>query len=161
MQVNKAIEERLWSVSPENTLDKKTCDEIIDYLLARLSDCLQQPLKIVGDNWLDRTAFSADFVGAVAPRDVFRISYVGTLGMTTFGDKDELHVGAWLFLFGDKHRITAGQPNRSFIYLIYERKNDNIGEWQSHGWQIDGCEEYENIIEEEYHYKESVADVTH
>ena len=148
MQINQALEEKLWSVTREKPLDKETCDRIIDYLLARLSDYLQQPLELVGDNWLDETAFSADFVGEIAPRDVFHISYVGTLGMDTFGDKDELHIGAWLFLFGDKHRITAGQTNRSFIYLIYERRNDSTGEWKSHGWQIDEFDE--NIVEDEY-----------
>lgn len=154
MNVNKLLEEKLWSVSREKLLDQETSDRIIDYLLARLSDYLQQPLTLVGDNWLNETAFSADFVGAIAPRDVFRISYVGTLGMTTFGDKDEPHVGAWLFLFGDKHRITAGQLNRSFIYLEYERKNDNIGVWKSRGWQIDEFDEFEDIVEEEYHHNE-------
>jgi hypothetical protein len=40
-EINQELENKLWSVSSEKPLDKETCNKIIDYLLARLSDYLQ------------------------------------------------------------------------------------------------------------------------
>lgn len=158
MQLNTPLEKKLWSVSHDNPLNKETCNQIIDYLLARLSEYLRQPLELVGENWMHETAFSADFIGAIAPRDVFRISYVGTVGMQLIGEDNKPHAMAWLFLFGDKHRLIAAEPDRSFIYLDYERNTDNTGTWKSRGWHIDEFDEFENINEDDYYYKKSVKD---
>ena len=151
MQINKALEEKLWSVSNENPLDKEICDWIIDYLLARLSDYIKQPLELVGDNWMHETAFSATFRGAVAPQAPFRITFVGPLGMQTIGDESIPHASASLFLFGDHHRLSAGAQNRSFVELVYEKGENNVGQWQSLGWQIDEFDEFKNIVEDKYY----------
>jgi len=63
------------------------------------------------------------------------------------------HTSAWLFVFGDHHRPTAGQPNRSYIYLEYQRKESGFGQWHSHGWGIDEFDEYEDIVEDGYYYE--------
>ena len=161
MQINKALEERLWSVSFENPLDKEACDQIIDYLLTRLSDYLQQPLTHINDNWLDGDAFGADFIGTVAPFEAFHISYVGMLGMQTIGDEAIPNVSASLFLFGDHQRLSAKQSNKSLVEFIYERDVSNVGRWQSFGWNIDEFDQFEDIIESEYHHKESVEAIKH
>lgn len=153
MEVNKALEEKLWSVSSKNYLDKETCDRIIDYLLARLSDYLKRPLELTSDTGCDGDALSADFRGKIASDDVFHISYVGTLGMQIIDEELGPHYSAWLFLFGSHHRLTAGQSNRSYIYLEYQRKENNFGQWHSYGWGIDEFDEYEDIIEDEHYYK--------
>lgn len=154
MEVNEALEEKLWSVSSENHLEQETCDRIIDYLLARLSDYLQARLKLDGDNWLNGDSFSTEFHGIVEPSEVFRISYVGTLGMQVIDEELGPHISAWLFLFGDHHRLTAGQPNRSYIYLEYRRKENSIGQWHSYGWGIDEFDEYEDVFEYKYSQQE-------
>jgi len=154
MQIDTLLEEKLWSVSSENYLEQETCNQIVDYLLTRLSDYLKQPLELIGDTGCGEDAFSAAFRGTIAPNDVFRISYAGTLGMQVIDEEFGPHYSALLFLFGDHHRLTAGQSNRSYIYLEYQQKENNIGQWYSHGWGIDEFDEYEDIIEVEYYYKE-------
>lgn len=146
MQVNTLLEEKLWSVSSENHLDKETYNRIINYLLARLSDYLQTPLELVGDNWMHETAFSADFRGVISPKEAFCITLGGTLGMQLIGDEDKPHVHANLYLFGSGYRLTAGKSNRSFIYMEYNQMNDR--NWHSFGWAIDEFDEYENIEED-------------
>ena len=158
MKVDQALEEKLWSVTREKPLDQETSDRIIDYLLARLSDFLQQPLEIVGENRMHETAFSTTIRGAIAPQEPFRITFVGALGMQVIDKEFGPHYSATLFLFGDHHRLSAGTPNRSVIELFYERDADNIGRWQSSGWEIDEFDEYEDIVEDEYYYKESDAE---
>ena len=153
MQIDESLEEKLWSVSNENPLDKDTCNQIIDYLLAGLSDYLQQPLNLAGDNWLDGDAFSTTFRGVIAPQDPFRITFVGTLGMETIGKERTPRASASLFLFGDHYRLSAGAPNRSFIEVFYERGQNNFGQWRSLGWEIDEFDEYEDIVEDEYYYR--------
>ncbi len=49
-EVNQELEDKLWSILSEKPLDSKTCNKIIDYLLARLSDYLKINLEIVGEN---------------------------------------------------------------------------------------------------------------
>lgn len=145
MEVNETLERKLWTVSRDNPLDKNACDLTIDYLLARLSAYIQQPLELTGENWLDGDAFSADFRGAIAPRNAFNITYAGILGMETIGEERAPHVSASLFLFGNHHRLAAGQQNRSFIELVYERRENNAGYWRSLSWQIDEFDEFEYV----------------
>ena len=153
MNINIELENKLWSVSSENHLNKETYDRIIDYLLARLSDYLQTPLQLVGHNRIHETAFSTTFRGSISPKEVFHISFVGTLGMQVIDDEYGISTSADLYLFSDGHRLTAGQKDRSYIYLEYIRDNNSYGNWVSHGWEIDEFGEYEDIVEDEYYYR--------
>jgi hypothetical protein len=146
-EVNQELENRLWSLSDENPLDEEAGNKIIDYLLARLSDYLQTPLKLVDDNWFENNSFSSDFKGKLQAK-AFHISFAGTMGMQILTENNP-HVSAWLFLFGDHFRLAAGQSDRSYIYLDYNKKEGHLGEWESFGWQIDEFDEYESIIEGE------------
>ena len=49
MEVNRALEESLWSASREKLFDRETYNQLIDYLLSRLGNYLQTPLEVVGD----------------------------------------------------------------------------------------------------------------
>jgi len=148
MEVNKSLEEKLWSISSDNHLDKETCDQIIDYLLARLSDYLQTPLELVGDNWIDGDAFSTDFRGVISPKEAFGITLGGTLGMELIDDDYGINTSVNLYLFGSSHRLTAGI--NSLIYLEYIKGKNDVGDWVSHGWAIDEFDEYEDIEESEF-----------
>lgn len=153
MEVNSALEESLWSASREKLFDRETYNQLIDYLLSRLGNYLQTPLEVVGDNCIEDGFFSTTFRGIITPREVFRLSFVGPLGVDFIGEEDTPHYSASLFLFGDHNRLSAGQPDRSYIELIYEKRGNNIGEWKSLGWEIDEFDEYEDIVEDEYYYK--------
>lgn len=72
------------------------------------------------------------------------------IGMQLIGDNYEPHTSANLYLFGNHQRLTAGQPERSYIYLEYQRKENNIGQWKSLGWEIDEFSEYEDIEEDKF-----------
>ncbi len=57
MQVNSALEERLWKITRPNPLDKNEFVEIIEYVFKRLIDYLQQPLEVIGEDYIDDDAF--------------------------------------------------------------------------------------------------------
>ncbi len=148
MEVNQELENKLWGISDENPLDKETCDKIIDYLLARLSDYLQTPLKLSDENWLENNSFSSEFRGELQTK-AFHISFTGTMGMQILvGNKP--HISTWVFLFGDHFRLVAGQSDRSYIQLDYNKDGGNYGKWESFGWQIDEFDEYEDIEEKDF-----------
>lgn len=151
MEINLELENKLWSISNETNLDKATCNEIIDYLLARLSDYLKTPLKLSEENWLEGNSFNSEFEGILQP-NIFHISFVGTLGMQIINEKLGASISTWLFLFGNHFRLTAGQSNRSYIYFEYKRKEERYGEWESFGWQIDEFDEFDNVIEGNYEH---------
>ena len=147
MHVNRALEERLWKITRPNPLEKTEFVEIIDYLFKRLGDYLEQKLEKIGEDFVEKDAFSRSFRGAITPNAAFKITFVGSLGMELVGDQFAPHTSANLYLFGDNHRLSAGQPDRSFIYLEYRKGADGNGNWVSSGWEIDEFDEYENIAE--------------
>lgn len=151
--VNLELENRLWSISDENLLDKETGNKIIDYLLARLSDYLQTSLEIVGDNWFDENSFSTDF----KEKNIFRlksfdIKIGGTMGMQLIGDEGRPHTSTNLYLFGSGERL-ATKVN-SYIYMEYVKQDSDFGNWVSYGWEEDEFEEYEDIEESEFYISE-------
>jgi hypothetical protein len=150
MEVNSALEEKLWKITRPNPLDKNEFVEIIDYLFKHFCNYLQQPLEVIGEDYIDDDAFCRSFRGEIVPSEPFKITYVGVIGMQLIGDNYEPHTSANLYLFGNHQRLTAGQPERSYIYLEYQRKENNIGQWHSQGWEIDEFDEYEDIVEDEF-----------
>ena len=157
MQADKALEAKLWSLSRQKILAREVYVQIIDYLLARLSTYSQQPLEFVGDHCIEEGFFGTTFRGAITPQEAFQITYIGPLGVDFIGDEDVPQYSASLFVFGGHYRISAGKPDRSFIELVYEKGENNVGRWRSLGWQIDEFDEYEGIVENEYYYKESAT----
>lgn len=150
METNTLLEQKMWSITRPNPLDRESFIGVIDYLFARLSEHLQQPLTVIGEDTVNEDSFSRSFRGVIAPPEPFRITFVGVTGMDLIGDKFEPHISASLFLFGDHIRLTAEQPNRSYIELSYERNRNNTGRWCSLGWKIDEFEEFEDINEEDF-----------
>lgn len=150
MDVNRTLEERLWKITRPNPLEKNEFVEIIDYLFGRLGAYLEQPLEKIGEDYMDEDAFSRSFRGAIRPTGAFKITFVGVLGMEPIGDRFVPHTSANLYLFGDHQRLTAGQTDRSFIYLEYRKDAAGNGNWFSGGWEIDEFDEYENITESEF-----------
>jgi hypothetical protein len=148
-EVNQELENKLWSISDENPLDKETGDKIIDYLLARLGDYLQTNLELIGDNWFDETAFSTDFREKKCSLNSFDIKLGGTLGMELVGDESYPHTSINLYLFADGQRLKTGI--NSYIYMEYAKQDSNFGKWISYGWQEDEFEEFEDIEESEFY----------
>ncbi len=149
MEANRELENKLWSVSSENPLDEQTCKLIIDYLFKTLIEYLKQPLEIIGEDFVTETSFCRSFRGEIA-NTPFQITYVGVIGMQLIDDEFGTHTSANLYLFGSHHRLTAGQPDRSYIYLEYQKGENGVGNWISRGWEIDEFDEYEDIIESEF-----------
>ncbi|MDQ3321088.1 MAG: hypothetical protein M3525_01330 [Acidobacteriota bacterium] len=150
MEVNKVLEEKLWNITRPNPLDKSEFAEIIEYLFKRFSDYLQQSLEVIGIDYMDEDSFCRSFRGEIASGEPFKITYVGVIGMETIGDDYEPHTSANLYLFGNHHRLAAGQSDRSYIYLEYQQGENGVGNWISHGWEIDEFDEYEDIVEDEF-----------
>ena len=64
MNVNRALEEKLWKITRPNPLGRNELVEIIDYLFQNLGDYLQQPLEKIGEDFIDKDAFCCSFRGA-------------------------------------------------------------------------------------------------
>ena len=150
MQVNLELEKKLWSITRPNLLNKNEFKEIIDYLFDRLNSFLQQTLEVIGEDFIDDDSFCRSFKGFITPTDVFKITFVGVIGVETIGDDFKPHTSANLYLFGNHERLTAGQPNVSYIYLEYIKNTNEIGNWVSQGWMLDEYEEYQDIVENEF-----------
>lgn len=149
MNVNQELEEKLWSVSSRNQLDSETLSRIVEYLFDSLSSYLNQRLEVIGEDAVSENAFCRSFRGEIAAKP-FQITFVGVLGMQLIDDEYGVSASANLYLFGSRHRLTAGQPDRSYIYIEYRRGENNAGQWHSHGWEIDEFDEYEDIVEAEF-----------
>jgi hypothetical protein len=152
-EINQELENKLWSVSDEKPLDKETCDKIIDYLLARLSDYLQTPLELAdNENWLDYNCFSTNFREKNILRwKPFDITFGGTLGMQLVGDESYPHTSINIYVFGNGQRLSTGL--NSYIYMEYAKQNTNFGSWTSHGWTTDEFEEFEDVAESWFYDK--------
>lgn len=150
-EVNLELEKKLWSITSENLLDKKTSEEAIDYLLKRLSDYLQTPLEAVGDVWIVDDSFSSDLCGFLNPKSAFEISLGGTLAVKLVDDEYGITISVDLYLFGSHHQLYAGEKSRCYIGLDYLKNEENTGQWLSHGWLIDDYGQDEDKEESEYH----------
>jgi hypothetical protein len=150
MEVNQELENKLWSITRPSPVDQDDFNKVIDYLFNRLSAFLQQPLEVIGEDTVDDDSFCRSFRGSIAPNNVFNITYVGLIELGLVGDEFKPHVNAWIFLFGDHFRLTAGQPDRSYVELVYDKVYENKGKWRSLGWMIDEFEQHEDIDEGEF-----------
>jgi len=151
MQVNKTLEEKLWSVSSNNHLDKSYI-ESLNYLVRRLENCLQTNLFVnTYQDEVDEEGFCWTFKADVSKHlfQPFCISFNGVIGMSLNYDEDKPHYSASLFLFGGGHRLTT-KNNESYIELFYEKQPDGTGEWRSLGWQEDEFWEFEDVEENTY-----------
>ena len=150
MQVNSALEERLWKITRPNPLDKNEFVEIIEYVFKRLSGYLQQPLEVIGQDAIDEDSFCRSFRGEILPSEPFKITYVGLLELGLVGDDFKPHINAWLFLFGEHFRLTAGKSDRSYVEFVYDKIDEKSGNWRSLGWMEDEFGQYEDIEESEF-----------
>jgi hypothetical protein len=148
MEVNQELENKLWSITRPNPINQEDFKQIIDYLFKSLSAFLQQPLEVIGEDFVDEDSFCRSFRGSISPENVFKITYVGVIGLELIGDNFKPHISANLYLFANHFRLTAGQTDRSYIYLEYILSKYNVGEWKSEGWEIDEFDEYEDIDED-------------
>ncbi len=155
MQINQELEDKLWSISAENPLDKEVGNKIIDYLLARLSDYLQTPLEMADDeNWFDYNCFSTNFREKNKLRlTTFDIKLGGTLGMQLVGDKSYPHTSINLYLFGGEQRLTT--EIYSYIYMEYVKQASDYGNWVSYGWTMDEFDEFDDVTESWFYDKEN------
>jgi hypothetical protein len=149
-EVNQELENKLWSITRPNPINQDDFKQIIDYLFKRLSSFLQQPLEVIGEDSVDEDSFCRSFRGNISPNDVFKITYVGLIELGLVGDKFQPQVNAWIFLFGDHFRLTAGQPDRSYVELVYDKLTENKGSWRSLGWMIDEFGQHEDIDEDKF-----------
>ncbi len=150
MQVNTLLEEKLWKITRPNPLDKNELVEIIEYVFKRLSGYLQQPLEVIGQDALSEDSFCRSFRGEIVPNDPFKITYVGLLELGLVGDDFKPHINAWIFLFGEHHRLTAGEPAQTYVEFVYDKIDEKSGNWRSLGWMEDEFGQYEDIEESEF-----------
>jgi hypothetical protein len=151
MEVNKELEEKLWSASSENHLGKSSI-ESLNYLVRRLENYLQTNLFVnTYQDEVDEESFCWTFKANISEH-LFQpvgISFNGIIGMGLDYDQDKPHYSASLFLFGNGHRLTT-KNNKSYIELFYEKQPDGTGEWRSLGWQEDEFWEFEDVGENTY-----------
>lgn len=150
MEVNKVLEERLWKITRPNPLDKNEFVEIIEYLFKRFSSYSQQPLEVIGEDSINEDSFCRSFRGEIAPSEVFKITYVGLLELGLVGDDFKPHINAWIFLFGEHFRLTAGEPSQSYIEFVYDKIDEKSGNWRSLGWMTDEFGQFEDIEEDKF-----------
>jgi len=151
MKVNLELENKLWSVSSENHLNRSHI-ESLNYLVRRLENYLQTNLFVntyqdevneQGFCWTFRANISKHFFQSLG------ISFNGIIGMALNYDEDKPHYSASLFLFGGGHRLTT-KNKKSYIELYYEKQPNGTGEWHSLGWQEDEFWEFEDVEENTY-----------
>lgn len=150
MGINKLLEEKLWSITRPNPLNQKEFVEIIEYLFVRLSEYLRRPLEVTGEDAVHEDSFNRSFRGEISPVDPFRITFVGILELGLVGDGFRPHINAWIFLFGDGFRLTAGETDRSYTEFVYDKINNTTGRWRSLGWMIDEFGQFEGGSEEDF-----------
>ena len=148
-EVNQELENKLWRITRPNSINQDDLRSIIDYLFERLSSCLKEPLEVIGKDSLDEDSFCRSFRGSLSS-EIFKITYVGLLELTLVGDNFKPQINAWIFLFGDHFRLTAGQSDRSYLELVYDKFSENKGNWRSLGWMNDEFGQHEDIKEDEF-----------
>lgn len=148
MKVNESLEQKLWSITRPNPLDRETFIQVVNYVFNRLREHLQQPLEIVGEDTINEDSFSRSFRIATVPHNPFEITFVGLLELGLVGDEFKPHINAWVFLFGSHHRLIAGQPSRSYTEFVYDKIDVAKGQWRSLGWMLDDYGQFESIEED-------------
>lgn len=170
MQINQHFEERLWSVSYEKPLDAEIGTQIVDYLFARLSSFLQNPIEPIENYGEIDSGFCVNFRDVINNPNIFHIAlgekvgmefleagntltFGGTLGMQFIDEDFGSHTSANIYLFGNHQRLILkdhGNVQDNYIYLDYARDKNNIGNWVSRGWKMDEFWEWEGIEEADF-----------
>ncbi len=151
MMADIEIEHKIWQLSTKGQRTKEEWLAIVDYLVKRLEDYLQQQIEIIDKKIealiIDEEAISCSIRSAVSFGGLLALAWEGRLGMELVEGKP--YVSALLFLFSQNKRLAVVGQEASYIQLVYEQSDSSEGFWRYQGWLEDVYGEFEDIDEYE------------
>lgn len=135
------LDQKLFACHLDGPYSESDWREILDHVVAKLSDFLEQPVS-TSDVAIYPDGFAADIQCQKAFGGLLDISWFGRVGVTVLGKKEVTDLSAWLFFRGFSERLVS-IDGKSHLYLSYRERISGVYEWQAE-WDVDEFGEFEH-----------------